>query len=34
VKERVIAALVRADVPFCLLLPIGVLHAQFVRRVP
>ena len=31
-KERVLRALVDADVPFCLLLPLGVLHGAFVRE--
>ena len=31
-KERVLKALVEADVPFCLLLPLGVLHGAMVRE--
>ena len=32
-KERVLRALVDARVPFCLLLPIGVLHGASIRRI-
>lgn len=32
-KERVLRALVDADVPFCLLLPLGVLHTATVREI-
>jgi hypothetical protein len=32
-KERVLRALVEAEVPFCLLLPLGVLHGAMVREV-
>ena len=32
-KERVLQALVDARVPFCLLLPIGVLHGASIRRI-
>ena len=32
-KERVLRALVDADVPFCLLLPLGVLHAATAREI-
>ena len=31
-KERVLQALVDADVPFCLLLPLGVLHGAMLRQ--
>ena len=31
-KERVLRALVEAEVPFCLLLPLGVLHGAMVRE--
>lgn len=31
-KERVLRALVDAEVPFCLLLPLGVLHGAMVRE--
>jgi len=31
-KEKVLTALVEADVPFCLLLPLGVLHSAMVRQ--
>ena len=33
VKERILRALVDVDVPFCLLLPLGVLHGAFVRDI-
>jgi len=33
VKEQILRALVDADVPFCLLLPLGVLHGAFVREI-
>lgn len=32
-KEKVLRALVEADVPFCLLLPIGVLHGASIRSI-
>ena len=32
-KERILRALRDAEVPFCLLLPLGVLHAAFVREI-
>lgn len=32
-KEKVLQALVDADMPFCLLLPLGVLHSQMVRDI-
>ena len=32
-KEKVLRALVEADVAFCLLLPIGVLHGASIRRI-
>ncbi|ABP00853.1 predicted protein [Ostreococcus lucimarinus CCE9901] len=32
-KERILKALRDAEVPFCLLLPLGVLHAAFVRDI-
>ena len=32
-KEKVLRALVDADVPFCLLLPLGVLHTATVREI-
>lgn len=32
-KQKILRALVEADVPFCLLLPVGVLHGAFVREI-
>jgi hypothetical protein len=32
-KEKVLQSLVDADIPFCLLLPLGVLHSQMVRDI-
>jgi hypothetical protein len=32
-KERILTALVKQNVPFCLLLPIGVLHGAAVRKI-
>lgn len=32
-KQKILRALVEADVPFCLLLPVGVLHGAFVRKI-
>ena len=31
IKEKILAALLEKDLPFCLLLPLGVLHAKFLR---
>ena len=31
IKEKILAALFEKDLPFCLLLPLGVLHAKFLR---
>jgi len=33
IKQKILRALVEADVPFCLLLPVGVLHGAFVREI-
>ena len=33
IKEKILAALIEKDLPFCLLLPLGVLHAKFLRDV-
>ena len=30
-KEKILTLLVTKDIPFCLLLPLGVLHAKFLR---
>jgi len=33
IKEKILTALIEKDLPFCLLLPLGVLHAKFLRDV-